>query len=63
MQTALSKAPRALSEKNTEKYKCEHDRVDCKNVRSLAKRMVGVIEHLAKSICSMEKKTYKYCSR
>ena len=47
MQTALRKAPRALSEKYAEKHKCEHDRVDYKTVRSLAKRMVGVIEHLA----------------
>ena len=56
VQTALRKAPRALSEKYAEKHKCEHDRVDYKTVRSLAKRMVGVIEHLAKSICSMEEK-------
>ena len=56
VQTALRKAPRALSEKYAEKHKCEHDRVDYKTVRSLAKRMVGVIEHLAESICSMEEK-------
>ena len=56
VQTALRKSPRAVSEKYAEKNKCEHDRVDYKTVRSLAKRMVGVVEHLAKACSSLEER-------
>ncbi len=36
---------------------CEHDKIDYKSMNYLAKKSIGVMEHLAKAVASLEERT------
>ena len=53
---ALRKVPVGPSEKVARKTMCEHERIDYKTLAILAKKFVGIIEHLATAVTAMEDK-------